>query len=103
MIAPETANNAHKAGALIPTVAFGILGFWMKQGGWPRPPLILALVLGGLMENNFQLTTQIYGDYEWLYNRPIVVVIEILVVATVLWAFYGRLMGLLFHPSLLFG
>ena len=26
VIAPETANNAHKAGALIPTVAFGIPG-----------------------------------------------------------------------------
>ena len=71
-------------------LAFGILGFWMKQGGWPRPPLILALVLGGLMENNFQLTTQIYGDYEWLYNRPIVVVIEILVVATIVYAIRGR-------------
>ena len=71
-------------------LAFGILGYWMKQGGWPRPPLILALVLGGLMENNFQLTTQIYGDYEWLYNRPIVVAIEILIVVTIVYAIRGR-------------
>ena len=71
-------------------LAFGILGYWMKQGGWPRPPLILALVLGGLMENNFQLTTQIYGDWEWLYNRPIVVAIEILIVVTIAYAIRGR-------------
>ena len=71
-------------------LAFGILGYWMKQGGWPRPPLILALVLGGLMENNFQLTTQIYGDWEWLYNRPIVVAIEILIVVTIVYAIRGR-------------
>ena len=71
-------------------LAFGILGYWMKQGGWPRPPLILALVLGGLMENNFQLTTQIYGDWEWLYNRPIVVAIEILIAVTLVYAIRGR-------------
>jgi TctA family transporter len=72
-------------------LAFGVLGYWMKQGGWPRPPLILALVLGGLMENNFHLTRQIYGDYEWLFNRPIVVVIEILILLTVVLAVRGRL------------
>ena len=71
-------------------LALGILGYWMKQGGWPRPPLILALVLGGLMENNYQLTTQIYGDWEWLYNRPIVVAIEILMVVTIVYAIRGR-------------
>lgn len=72
-------------------LAFGVLGYWMKQGGWPRPPLILALVLGTLMENNFQLTTQIYGSYEWLYNRPVVVVIEILILLTVAFALRGIL------------
>jgi len=72
-------------------LGFGVLGYWMKQGGWPRPPLILALVLGGLMENNFQLTTQIYGSYAWLYNRPVVVVIEILIILTVVFAARGIL------------
>ena len=43
------------------------------------------------MENNFQLTTQIYGAYAWLYNRPVVVVIEILIVLTVLFAVRGIL------------
>ena len=74
-------------------LGFGVLGYWMKQGGWPRPPLILALVLGGLMENNFQLTTQIYGEYEWLYNRLIVVVIVLLIVATIAFAIRGRKPG----------
>jgi TctA family transporter len=70
-------------------LAMGVLGYWMKQGGWPRPPLILALVLGGLMENNFQLSTQIYSGYEWLYNRPMVVVIEVLILATIVAAVRG--------------
>jgi TctA family transporter len=70
-------------------LAMGTLGYAMKQGGWARPPLILALVLGGLMENNLQLSTQIYGGYEWLFNRPVVVVIEVLIVVTVLLAVRG--------------
>jgi TctA family transporter len=70
-------------------LAMGTLGYLMKQSGWPRPPLILALVLGGLMENNLQLSTQIYNGYEWLFNRPVVVVIEILIVVTVLLAVRG--------------
>jgi hypothetical protein len=70
-------------------LAMGTLGYIMKQGGWPRPPLILALVLGVLMEDNYQLSTQIYGEYAWLYNRPVVLVIEALILITVLLALWG--------------
>jgi hypothetical protein len=70
-------------------LAMGTLGYVMKQSGWPRPPLILALVLGGLMENNLQLSTQIYNGYEWLYDRPVVVAIELLILATVVLAVRG--------------
>ncbi|MFL2554530.1 MAG: tripartite tricarboxylate transporter permease [Candidatus Rariloculaceae bacterium] len=70
-------------------LAMGTLGYLMKQSGWPRPPLILALVLGGLMENNLQLSSQIYNGYEWLFNRPAVVAIEILIGVTVLLAVRG--------------
>ncbi|MFL2547329.1 MAG: tripartite tricarboxylate transporter permease [Candidatus Rariloculaceae bacterium] len=70
-------------------LAMGTLGYVMKQSGWPRPPLILALVLGGLMENNLLLSTQIYNGYEWLFNRPVVIAIEILIVVTVILAVRG--------------
>lgn len=70
-------------------LAVGTLGYVMKQSGWPRPPLILALVLGGLMENNLQLSTQIYDGYQWLYNRPVVVAIELLILVTVVLAVRG--------------
>ncbi len=70
-------------------LAMGTIGYLMKQGGWPRPPLILALVLGALMENNYQLSTQIYGQYAWFFTRPVVVIIELLIVITVVLAIYG--------------
>jgi TctA family transporter len=54
-------------------LAMGVLGYAMKQGGWPRPPLILAFVLGTMIENNYQLTMQVYDGLSWMYQRPIVV------------------------------
>jgi TctA family transporter len=70
-------------------LAMGALGYAMKQGGWPRPPLILALVLGTLIENNFQLTMQLHDGFSWMYQRPIVVVIEIAIVVTIFLAARG--------------
>ena len=70
-------------------LGMGALGYAMKQGGWPRPPLILALVLGTLIENNFQLTMQLHDGFSWMYQRPIVVVIEIAIVVTIFLAARG--------------
>jgi hypothetical protein len=61
----------------------------MKQGGWPRPPLILALVLGTMIENNYQLTMQIYDGLGWMYQRPIVVCIEIAIAISIFVAVKG--------------
>jgi len=70
-------------------LAMGVLGYAMKQGGWPRPPLILALVLGTLIENNFQLTMQLHDGLGWMYQRPIVVGIEVAIVVTIFLAARG--------------
>ena len=70
--------------------AMGILGYAMKQGGWPRPPLILALVLGTLIENNYQLTMQLHDGFSWMYQRPIVVGIEIAIAVTIFLAARGK-------------
>jgi len=67
----------------------GVLGYAMKQGNWPRPPLILALVLGTLIENNYRLTMQVYDGYSWMYTQPIVVGIEVLIAVTLIFAARG--------------
>ena len=64
-------------------IAFGFIGYWMKQGGWPRPPLILALVLGKLMEENLHLSTELYEGHTWITDRPIVLVILAIIIITV--------------------
>ncbi|MDE0209019.1 MAG: tripartite tricarboxylate transporter permease, partial [Boseongicola sp.] len=43
--------GAQSMGDLILMCSMGALGLFMKRSGWPRPPLIIALVLGPNMEN----------------------------------------------------
>ena len=60
-------------GDLYSLVLFGALGWIMKHLGWPRPPLILGFVLGGIFERYFFISTQIYGA-AWAL-RPVVLVV----------------------------
>ena len=60
-------------GDLVALLGFGVLGWIMKRVDWPRPPLLLGLVLGGLLERYMFISFQRYGA-EWL-TRPIVVVV----------------------------
>src|SRR5712664_1075359 len=58
-------------GDLFALLAFGVIGWTMKQLRWPRPPLILGLVLGDVIERYLFISVERYG-YEWL-GRPIVI------------------------------
>lgn len=68
-------------GDWVTLLAFGVIGYVMKQGGWPRPPIVLAFILGGLMENSFLLSWRIHQGIGWL-DRPIVLVIMALIALT---------------------
>ncbi|HEX9583820.1 MAG TPA: tripartite tricarboxylate transporter permease, partial [Gammaproteobacteria bacterium] len=57
VIAPETANNAMKGGALIPTVAFGI------PGSAPMALILGALTIQGLTPGPQMLTTELYVTF----------------------------------------
>ncbi len=76
-------------GDWITCIAMGLVGFVMKRGGWPRPPLILALILGSIMENAFQLSIRAYGGIDWLWTRPIVLIILALIAITIFLAARG--------------
>jgi len=52
-------------GDLLAVLAFGVLGWTMKRLKWPRPPIILGVVLGGLVERYLTITVERYGT-EWL-------------------------------------
>lgn len=61
---------------------FGALGYVMRLAGWPRPPLLLGLVLGPLAERYMWTSVQIYDV--WFLARPGVLAIFGLLIAAVL-------------------
>jgi hypothetical protein len=75
-------------GAWVSCAVFGVIGFIMKRGGWPRPPVILALVLGPILERSFQISTRIHEGPGWL-GRPIVMVLILIIVVTIFLAVRG--------------
>ncbi|MEK7377305.1 MAG: tripartite tricarboxylate transporter permease, partial [Candidatus Binatota bacterium] len=62
---------------------FGALGWIMEKFKWPRPPVLLGLVLGPLAENRLFLSTDNYGA-AWLW-RPGVLIIFALTLAGILY------------------
>jgi len=76
-------------GDWVTMMAFGLIGYIMKRGGWPRPPFVLALILGGIMEQTFQISMAANGGPSWLWERPMVVAIAALCLITVFLATRG--------------
>lgn len=70
-------------------VLFGILGFLFRKGGYPPAPLVLALVLGPLLERALRRTLIMSGgDVTMLFTRPIsatLIIIALLGLAIALW------------------
>src|SRR5829696_525167 len=60
-------------GDLYSLLAFGLLGWIMKQFKWPRPPLILGVVLGDTIERYLFISVERYG-ISW-FARPVVAVL----------------------------
>ncbi|KKN82612.1 hypothetical protein LCGC14_0307990 [marine sediment metagenome] len=57
---------------LLVLAGFGLLGWVMKRLNWPRPPVILAFVLGGLIENYLFISQLRYGAAWMLQPIPFV-------------------------------
>ncbi len=60
-------------------LVFGALGWVMTRLDWPRPPLLLGLVLGPLAENKLFLSTDNYG-LAWLVRPGVLLLLAVIVV-----------------------
>ena len=78
-------DGEHDWGDLYSLLFFGVIGWIMKRLGWPRPPMVLGIVVGVIFERYLFISTQLYG-WGWLY-RPAVLAI----LACVVWALYRPL------------
>jgi putative tricarboxylic transport membrane protein len=68
-------------GDVVTMLVFGALGWVMVQTDWPRPPLILGLVLGKLAEQNLFLTIDNYG-MEWLGFPSVIALFALMLLGT---------------------
>ena len=59
-------------GDIYTLLVFGLIGWSMKRLHWPRPPLILGVVLGTIVERYAFFSVNRYG-WEWLWKEPFIV------------------------------
>jgi putative tricarboxylic transport membrane protein len=86
-------------------LAFGIIGFFLRQLNYPMAPLVLGIVLGDLLDKNLRRgLTLSDGDLSPFFTRPISFVMFCLVAGTILMNIptvtrsVGRLWGALTAP-----
>jgi TctA family transporter len=73
-------------------LVFGALGLAMARLGWPRPPLLLGLVLGPLAENRLFLSTDNYGA-AWLFRPGVLLLLGLVVLGLLISIVKGRARG----------
>ena len=76
-------------GDWIVLLIFGLVGYAMKHGGVPRPPMVLGFVIGPIMENALFITNSVHDGLGWL-TRPICLIIGALIVLSILFAMRRR-------------
>jgi putative tricarboxylic transport membrane protein len=62
-------------------ILFGIMGYLMKKFGYPAAPLVLALLLGPMLERNFgQSVMMSNGSFAIFFSRPVSAILLIIAV-----------------------
>jgi len=69
-------------------LSFGALGYLMMRCEWPRVPLLIGFVLGGLAENFLFLSVASYGAAFLL--RPLTLILLLLLLAVIVFGFVRR-------------
>ncbi|MGH9463625.1 MAG: tripartite tricarboxylate transporter permease [Vicinamibacteria bacterium] len=65
-------QGSRQWGDLYVLLGFGVFGWIMKRLDWPRPPLILGVVLGGIVERYLFISISRY-QWSWI-ARPLVII-----------------------------
>lgn len=66
-------GGQHAWADMVLVIGAGLLGWIMREQGWPRAPLLIGLVLGDTVERYLFISIQVHG-WEWM-TRPVVLVI----------------------------
>jgi putative tricarboxylic transport membrane protein len=74
---------------LVLLLLFGFVGYAMKIFGWPRPVLIIGLVLARIAEKNLLLSLRLFQATFFL--RPISLLLIVIVILTLAWTVRDRM------------
>ena len=75
-------------------IGIAVIATFMRLYDFPMPPLILAFVLGGLMEENLRRSLLISdGSWNFLWERPLTTVIISVTISIISWQIYKTLKG----------
>lgn len=80
-------QSTQQFGDIYAMLALGLLGWLMKQLGWPRAPFLVGYVLTKPTEQYLWLSISRY-DFEWLL-RPGVLALGLLLVISIIWIARG--------------
>ena len=75
-------------------IGIAVIATILRLYDFPMPPLILAFVLGGLMEENLRRSLLISdGSWNFLWYRPLTLAIMSVVIFIVIWQIYWSFFG----------
>ena len=64
---------------------FGLIGYLLKKGRYPVAPLVLGVILGGMLEENFRRAVKLaQGNYLVFFTKPIALTFILLAVFSVI-------------------
>ena len=70
-------------------IGIAVVATILRLYDFPMPPLILAFVLGGLMEENLRRSLLISdGSWSFMLDRPLTVIIMLTIIFIVGWQIY---------------
>lgn len=81
-------NNATE---LLLLVGFGICATALKFANYPLAPLLIGFILGGMLENNFARSMQLYDGISFIWERPMTLgLLALAVILIILPSFRAR-------------
>ena len=70
---------------------FGLIGYWLRKQNYPLAPIIIAYVLGPIVENNFRRSLLMSDNGIGIFwSRPIAATIMSINIVVLIWAFIPR-------------
>ena len=70
-------------------IGIAVIATILRLYDFPMPPLILAFVLGGLMEENLRRSLLISdGSWSFLWDRPLTLCIMLVIIGILSWQGY---------------